>query len=179
MRSFVTATTVRSAVLIDLNSLFHSCKRIYNRRPDYGVIVRALTCFTPRLYAFGVETGREHYFRRYLQDLGCATIFRRPKIYQDGTKTASVDVNIAIEAMKLLPDVDGIILFTNDHNLAPVITEYRNAKKFAFTVGLEISKELRERSTKYAEITPDAIDQTAVGVELLPDKSSDYLRAES
>lgn len=174
-----TTAPCRTAVLIDLNSLFHSCKRAFNRRPNYGKVVEAVKCFNPVLHAFGVETGREHYFRRYLQDLGCTTTFRRPKIYENGTKSASVDVNIAIEAMRLLPDVTGLILFSNDHNLAPVITEYRNVQKHAFVVGLEISKELRERSTKYAEITADATDETTVGLELLPDKSRDALKCES
>lgn len=176
MRSFVTETTVLSTVvLIDLNSIFHSCKRVHGHRPQYGKIVEALKSFNPVLYAFGVETGTERYFRKYLQGLGCTTIFRRPKIHADGSKSASVDVNIAIEAMRLLPSVTGLILLSNDHNLAPVITEYRNAGKYAFTVGVEIAKELRERSTKYAEITPDATDETANSMELLPDLPSDAL----
>lgn len=177
MRSSVTGTPA-SLVLIDLNSLFHSCKRTFNRRPNYSVLLEAVKCFNPTLIAFGVETGREHYFRKYLQDLGCLTIFRRPKVYENGTRTASVDVNIAIEGMRGLHDHNGLILFSNDHNLAPLVTEYRNNQKFVFTVGLEISKELRERSTKFTEITIDAVDQTTVGLELLPDQSRDALRTE-
>ena len=172
MKDTVKAGNAKSAVIIDLNSTYHTCKSVYKGRPNYSVIIKALSVFNPAGRTFGVDTGREYHFRRYLQSLGYQAHFRLPKIYEDNRKSATVDVMIAVEAMRLLHDVDGIVLLSSDHNLNYVLKAYNALNKFTCVVGINIARELKECCTRYAEITEDAITKATDPVVLFSDQLS-------
>ncbi len=148
----------RVAVFIDTQNLYHSAKNLYNSKVNFGrVLSEALAgrkLIRAIAYVITTEAGDETQFFEALTKIGIETKTKDLQIFFGGSKKADWDVGMAVDAIRIAPKVDTIILATGDGDFAPLVTFLKEH----FGVQVEVISFGRSSSSKLKEVTEDFID---------------------
>ena len=115
----------RVAVFIDTQNLYHSAKHLYNARVNFGNLVtdaisdRALV--RSLAYVISTESGDEQSFFEALGKIGIETKTKDLQIFAGGAKKADWDVGLAMDAVKLAPKLDSVIIVSGDGDFVPLV----------------------------------------------------------
>jgi len=130
----------RIAIFIDVQNLYHSAKNIFKARVNFENLIKTAIHDRQlvRIFAYVVksETGEdaaegkalsgEAAFFDALEKLGIELRVKDIQIYASGFKKADWDVGMAVDAIRLSPSVDTIVLATGDGDFIPLV-EYLQA----------------------------------------------------
>ena len=110
----------RVAVFIDGNNLFHAA-RFHNIDIDYNKLLRVLLGDGRLLRAFfytGVDVGaeRQQGFLLWMRRNGFRVVQKELKTFYDGTRTANLDVEIAVDMLSLAGRYDTAVLVSGDED---------------------------------------------------------------
>ncbi len=148
----------RVAVFIDTQNLYHSAKNLYNTRVNFGAIMDAVVgkrkLIRALAYVITTEAGDETQFFEALTKLGIETKTKDLQIFYGGAKKADWDVGLAVDAIRLAPKVDTIVLATGDGDFEPLV----NFLKEHFGVQVEVISFGRSTSSKLRAVCEDFID---------------------
>jgi len=148
----------RVAVFIDTQNLYHSARNLYNTKVNFeGVMSEAVgnrKLIRAIAYVITTEAGDETQFFEALTKIGIETKTKDLKIFYGGAKKADWDVGMAVDAIRLAPKVDTIILATGDGDFAPLV----DFLKIHFGVQVEVISFGRSTSTELRETCEDFID---------------------
>lgn len=148
----------RVAVFIDTQNLYHSAKNLYNAKVNFGAIMDTVVgkrkLIRALAYVITTEAGDETQFFEALTKLGIETKTKDLQIFYGGAKKADWDVGLAVDAIRLAPKVDTIVLATGDGDFVPLV----NFLKEHFGVQVEVISFGRSSSTKLREACEDFID---------------------
>ncbi|MEI6352980.1 MAG: NYN domain-containing protein [Candidatus Nomurabacteria bacterium] len=146
----------RVAVLIDAQNLYHSAKNLYNARVNFKNvldeavagrhIIRAIA------YVISTEERDEANFFDALTKIGIETKTKDLQIFFGGNKKGDWDVGLAIDAIRISPKVDAIILATGDGDFEPLV-EY-----LKITTQVEVISFGKSTSSKLREVCEDFTD---------------------
>lgn len=128
-----THSAQRIAIFIDVQNLYHSAKNIFKARVNFQNLIRYAIQDRQlvRIFAYVVksenseETGEAAFFEA-LEKLGIELRVKDLQIYPGGFKKADWDVGMAVDAIRLSPAVDTIVLATGDGDFIPLV-EYLQA----------------------------------------------------
>jgi len=115
----------RVGIFIDTQNLYHTAKNLYGSRVNFGQIVkdalagRALIRATA--YVITTESGEEKAFFDALTKVGIETKTKDLQIFAGGNKKADWDVGLAIDAVKLAPKLDAVIIVSGDGDFIPLV----------------------------------------------------------
>jgi len=147
----------RVAVLIDVQNLYHSAKNLYGARVNFREILKSAVSNRNLIRAFGyvvrTKTGEEKPFFDALTKLGIETRVRDLQEFYGGLKKADWDVGISIDAIRIAPSVDTVILASGDGDFLQLIEYLKNQGK-----RVEIVAFGRSASLKLKEIADEFID---------------------
>ncbi len=149
----------RVGVFIDTQNLYHSAKHLYKSRVNFAkvleeavggrVLVRAIA------YVISTENGEEKNFFEALTKIGIETKVKDLQVFADGAKKADWDVGLAIDAVKLAPKLDTIILATGDGDFVPLI-QYLDMNEGCqvevISFGKSSSSKLREATHAFTDM---------------------------
>lgn len=152
----------RVGVFIDTQNLYHSAKHLYKARVNFGnvlndalggrILVRAIA------YVIKTDTGEESSFFEALTKIGIETKVKDLQIFSDGAKKADWDVGMAIDAVKLAPKLDTVILVTGDGDFVPLI-EYLDMNEGCqvevVSFGKSSSAKLKEAAHAFTDLCVD------------------------
>ena len=148
----------RVAIFIDTQNLYHSAKNLYNAKVNFAAIMETATgkrkLIRALAYVITTEAGDETNFFEALTKLGIETKTKDLQIFYGGAKKADWDVGLAVDAIRLAPKVDTIVLATGDGDFVPLV----NFLKEHFGVQVEVISFGRSSSTKLREACEDFID---------------------
>jgi uncharacterized LabA/DUF88 family protein len=148
----------RVGVFIDTQNLYHSAKHLYKSRVNFQnvleeavgdrVLVRAIA------YVISTEGGDEKNFFEALTKMGIETKVKGLQIFSDGAKKADWDVGIAIDAVKLAPKLDTVILATGDGDFVPLIEFLENdgCQVEVISFGKSSSQKLKEAAHAFTDM---------------------------
>lgn len=147
----------RVGIFIDTQNLYHCAKNIYGAKVNFDQVVkdglagRSLTRAVA--YVITTESGDEKNFFEALGKMGIETKTKNLQIFSGGAKKADWDVGLAVDAIKLAPKLDAIILVTGDGDFVPLIEYLQN-------VGcqVEVMSFGKATSSKLIEASDDFID---------------------
>ena len=147
----------RVGIFIDTQNLYHSAKNIYNAKVNFDQVVkdglagRSLTRAVA--YVITTESGEEKNFFEALGKMGIETKTKNLQIFQGGAKKGDWDVGLAVDAIKLAPKLDAVILVTGDGDFVPLVEYLQN-------VGcqVEVMSFGKATSSKLIETVDDFID---------------------
>jgi uncharacterized LabA/DUF88 family protein len=152
----------RVGVFIDTQNLYHSAKHLYKSRVNFQkvleeaigdrILIRAIA------YVISTESGEESAFFEALTKIGIETKVKGLQIFSDGAKKADWDVGIAIDAVKLAPKLDTVILATGDGDFVPLI-EYLDMNEGCqvevISFGKSSSAKLKEAAHAFTDMCED------------------------
>ncbi len=148
----------RVAVFIDTQNLYHSARNLYNTKVNFGAIMETVVgkrkLIRALAYVITTEAGDETQFFEALTKIGIETKTKDLQIFYGGAKKADWDVGMAVDAIRLAPKVDTIVLATGDGDFVPLV----NFLKEHFGVQVEVISFGRSSSSKLREACEDFID---------------------
>ena len=123
----------RVALLIDVQNLYHSAKNLYGARVNFNEILKAAVGKRSLIRAFAyvvrTKTGEEKPFFEALTGLGIETRVRDLQEFYGGQKKADWDVGITVDAIRISPTVDTIVLASGDGDFLQLIEYLKNLGK--------------------------------------------------
>jgi len=154
----------RVAILIDVQNLYHSAKNLYGARVNFREILKTAVSQRSLIRAFAyvvrTKTGEEKSFFDALIKLGFETRVRDLQEYYGGLKKADWDVGITVDAIRIAPSVDTIVLASGDGDFLQLIEYLKNQGK-----RVEVMAFSRSASAKLKEVADEFID-----IEKSPEK---------
>ncbi len=115
----------RVGIFIDAQNLYHSGKNLYHSKVNFGQIVKdaldGRRLVRASAYVISTESGEESAFFDALTKMGIETKTKDLQIFSSGAKKADWDVGLAIDAVKLSPKLDAVILVTGDGDFVPLV----------------------------------------------------------
>ena len=120
----------RVGVFIDVQNLYYSAKNLHGAKVNFGNVVNAALAGRKLIraiaYVVRTETREEQPFFEALQNSGIETKERDLQIFLGGAKKADWDVGIAVDAIRLSPTLDAVVLVSGDGVFIPVVQYLRN-----------------------------------------------------
>ena len=151
----------RVGVLIDVQNLYHSAKNLYGARVNFGEILNLAVSDRNLIRAFAyvvrTKTGEERPFFNALKKLGIETRVRDLQEFYGGMKKADWDVGIVIDAIRLAPSVDVLVLVSGDGDFVSLVEYLKNQGKRVEVIafGKSASSKLKEVADEFINLDKD------------------------
>ncbi len=150
----------RVGVLIDVQNMYYSARNLYNSRVNFGAILKLAVSQRNLIRAFAyvvrTKTGEEKPFFEALSKLGIETRIRDLQEFYGGQKKADWDVGIVIDAIRMAPSVDALVLVSGDGDFISLVEYLKNQGK-----RVEVLAFGRSTSSHLTEIADEFIDLEA------------------
>jgi len=147
----------RVAVLIDVQNLYHSAKNLYQARVNFRAIVKTAVEDRNLIRAFAyvikTKTGEEKPFFEALINLGIETRVKDLQEFYGGLKKGDWDVGITIDAVRISPSVDTIVLASGDGDFVQLVEYLKNQGKRVEAIAFG-----RSSSARLKEVVDEFID---------------------
>lgn len=152
----------RVAVFIDTQNIYHSAKNLYKAKVNFGKVVldavAGRTLVRSIAYVISSEAGDEQGFFGALEKAGIETKVKDLQVFSSGAKKADWDVGLAIDAVKMAPRLDAVILVAGDGDFIPMLEFLRGAYGCQVEVvsfGKSTSSKLIEEADEFLDLDTD------------------------
>jgi len=151
----------RIAVLIDVQNLYHSAKNLYQARVNFREVLRFAESdrILIRVFAYVVKTksGEEKPFFEALNKMGIEMRVRDLQEFYGGLKKADWDVGITVDAIRIAPSVDTIVLASGDGDFLQLVDYLKNQGKRVEVIafGKTTSAKLKETADEFIDLGKD------------------------
>lgn len=151
----------RVALLIDVQNLYHSARNLYGARVNFGEILKLAVSQRNLIRAFAyvvrTKTGEERAFFGALTKLGIETRVRDLQEFYGGLKKADWDVGITVDAIRISPSVDTIVLASGDGDFLQLLDYLKNRGKRIEVIafGRSSSSMLKRAADEFMDIEKD------------------------
>lgn len=123
----------RVGVFIDVQNMYYSAKNLFGAKVNFGNIVSEATggrkLIRAIAYVVRTETKEEQPFFDALYNVGIETKERPLQVFYGGDKKADWDVGITVDAIRLSPSLDTIVLVSGDGDYLPLVEYLQNQGK--------------------------------------------------
>ena len=152
----------RVGVFVDVSNMYHSAKNLYQKRVDFGEVLRDGTADRKLIraicYAISTVSEEETSFFEALSQQGFEVKMKDLQIFAGGMKKADWDVGIAVDTIKLADKLDVIVLVTGDGDYVPLVGYLQNTKGCLVEVMAfkqSASKNLIDESDDFVNLSED------------------------
>ena len=115
----------RVGVLVDVSNMYHSAKNLFGKRVNFKEVLREAVAgrklVRASAYVIKTESEEETSFFEALSGQGFEVKMKELQIFAGGAKKADWDVGIAMDAIKLAPKLDVIVLVSGDGDYIPMV----------------------------------------------------------
>jgi len=147
----------RVGVFIDTQNLYHCARNLYKARVNFGAVLKDAVAGRKLVravaYVITTEAGDEKNFFEALSKLGIETKTKDLQIFPGGTKKADWDVGLAVDAIKMSPRLDSVVIVSGDGDFVPLV-------EYLQTIGVQVEVVSFGKSTsgKLREAVDDFVD---------------------
>lgn len=149
----------RVAVLIDVQNMYHSAKHLHKARVNFDEVVKAAVADRKLVrsiaYVVRSDVEEEKSFFEALTRQGIETKIKDLQVFYGGAKKADWDVGITVDAVRLAPSIDVIVLVSGDGDFVPVVEYLKNQGKQieAMAFGDSASARLKETVDDFTDLS--------------------------
>jgi len=149
----------RVGVFIDTQNLYHSAKNLYRARVNFGNVLKESLAgrilIRATAYVITTESGEERAFFDALTKIGIEPKTKDLQIFYGGAKKADWDVGMAVDAIKLSPKLDAVVLATGDGDFVPLAEYLKNSgtQVEVIAFGKSVSQRLRESVDDFIDMS--------------------------
>lgn len=147
----------RVGVFIDTQNLYHCARNLYKARVNFGAVLKEAVSGRKLVravaYVITTEAGDEKNFFEALGKLGIETKTKDLQIFAGGSKKADWDVGLAVDAIKMSPRLDSVVIVSGDGDFVPLV-------EYLQTIGVQVEVVSFGKSTsgKLREAVDDFVD---------------------
>lgn len=148
----------RVAVLIDVQNLYHSAKNLYQARVNFRAVLKLAVGERNLIRAFAyvikTKSGEEKAFFEALIKLGIETRVKKLQEFYGGFKKGDWDVGITIDAVRISPSIDTIVLASGDGDFFQLVEYLKNQGKRVEMIafGRSSSAKLKEAVDEFMDL---------------------------
>jgi uncharacterized LabA/DUF88 family protein len=150
----------RVGIFIDTQNLYHSAKNLYQARVNFGQVVKDAVAgralIRAMAYVITTESGDERNFFEALEKMGIEARTKDLQVFMGGAKKADWDVGLAVDAIKLAPKLDTVILISGDGDFVPLI-EYlkinQGCQVEVASFGKSSSQKLKDAADEFIDLS--------------------------
>jgi len=156
--SIVKHPAQRVAVLIDVQNLYHSAKNLFHAKVNFREVLKSAVGERVLIRAFAyvvrTKTGEEKPFFEAISKLGIETRVRDLQEFYGGLKKADWDVGITVDAIRIAPSVDTIVLGSGDGDFLQLVEYLKNQGKRVEVIafGKSASSKLKEMADEFIDL---------------------------
>ncbi|MBU1136821.1 NYN domain-containing protein [Patescibacteria group bacterium] len=147
----------RVGVLIDVQNMYHSARNLYNARVNFKEVLKTAVAGRKLIraiaYVIRTETGEEKGFFEALTGMGIETRVKDLQIFFGGLKKADWDVGLTVDAVKLSPQLDTLVLVSGDGDFIPLVEYLKGQGRQVEAIAFD-----KSASAKLVEAVDDFID---------------------
>lgn len=148
----------RVGIFIDTQNLYHSAKNLYGARVNFAAVLKEAVANRQLVraiaYVITTEGGEEKNFFEALEKSGIETRTKPLQIFYGGAKKADWDIGLVIDAIKMAPKLDTIIIVSGDGDFISLV-EYLQMNQGC---QVEVVSFAKSSSGKLKEIADDFLD---------------------
>jgi len=115
----------RVGIFIDTQNMYHSARDLFNARVNFGRLVEEVVADRRLVravaYVIRTATGEEKPFFDALKHAGIETREKDLQIFIGGGKKADWDVGLVIDAIRIAPLLDVVIIVSGDGDFVPLV----------------------------------------------------------
>jgi uncharacterized LabA/DUF88 family protein len=152
----------RVAVFIDTQNLYHSAKNLYKAKVNFHNVLKDAVADRKLIraiaYVVNTESGEEQTFFEALAKIGIETKTKDLQVFAGGAKKADWDVGMAIDAIKMAPKLDAVVLATGDGDFIPAVEHLKTAggcQVEVISFGRSSSGKLKETVDQFIDMDLD------------------------
>lgn len=152
----------RVGVFIDTQNLYHTAKNLYHARVNFGAVLKDAVAGRNLIraiaYVITTEAGDEKAFFEALTKMGIEAKTKDLQIFAGGSKKADWDVGLAVDAIKIAPKLDAIIIVSGDGDFIPLVEYLRTnmgCQVEAASFGKSTSSKLKEAVDDFIDLDED------------------------
>lgn len=149
----------RVAIFADVQNMYYSAKNLYQAKVDFGNILRETVGDRKLIRAFAyvikADVGQEKEFFEALHRRGFEVRAKELKVFYDGSKKGDWDVGICMDAVRLFPKIDVMVLVSGDGDYVPLL-EYARSQG----VKTEVIAFGKTSAGKLFEVADEVIDMS-------------------
>lgn len=152
----------RVGVFIDVQNLYHSARNKFGGKVNFGKVVEEAVgerkLIRAIAYVIRTESKEESPFFEALYNQGIETHEKDLQIFNTGMKKADWDVGLAVDAIRLSPSLDAVVIVSGDGDFLPLV-EYlqkssgKQVEVVAF--GETVSSRLVEEADDFLDLSKD------------------------
>lgn len=115
----------RVGIFIDTQNMYHSARDLFGARVNFGRLVEVVVADRRLVravaYVIRTATGEEKPFFDALKHAGIETREKDLQIFFGGGKKADWDVGLVIDAIRIAPALDVVIIVSGDGDFVPLV----------------------------------------------------------
>ncbi len=148
----------RVAVSVDVQNMYYSAKNLYDTKVNFDRLLKSAVAgrkLTRALaYVIKADTPDESNFFEALRKIGYEVRIKELKEFHGGQKKGDWDMGMAIDAIKMAPKFDSLVLVTGDGDFASLVKhlQARGVRVEVMSFGKSTSKDLREVANKFIDM---------------------------
>lgn len=149
------------AVFVDVQNMYYSAKNLYDSKMNYKSLLKEASdkrLLTRALaYVIKANTPDEENFFEALERIGFEVKTKDLKTFYSGEKKGDWDMGIAIDALKICPKVDVVVLVSGDGDFKSLVEhlQAKGVKVDAISFGKSTAKELKESANEFIDMDED------------------------
>lgn len=149
----------RVGVFIDTQNLYHSARNLYKARVNFGAVlkeaVQGRKLVRAVAYVITTEAGDEKNFFEALTKLGIETKTKDLQIFHTGTKKGDWDVGLTVDAIKMAPRLDSVVIISGDGDYIPLVQylQTMGVQVEVVSFGKSTSAKLREEVDDFVDLS--------------------------
>ena len=140
--------------------VFIDTQNLYKARVNFGNVLKDAVAGRKLVravaYVITTEAGDEKNFFEALTNLGIETKTKDLQIFHTGTKKGDWDVGLTVDAIKMAPRLDSVVIISGDGDYVPLV-------EYLQTIGVQVEVVAFGKSTsgKLLEAVDDFVDLSA------------------
>lgn len=147
----------RVGVFIDVSNLYYSARVMYGRKVNFKAVLKEAVgdrkLIRAIAYVIKAESPEEQKFFDALDNMGFDVKSKELQVFYGGHKKGDWDVGIAMDAIRLAPKLDVVVLASGDGDFIPLLEHLRSIGQ-----RVEITSFGRSTSSKLRELADNFID---------------------
>ncbi len=152
----------RVGVFVDIQNMYYSAKNIHHSKVNFGKILESAVSDRKLIraiaYVIKAEAPEEQSFFEALDKQGFEVKYKELQVFFGGAKKGDWDVGLAMDAVRLSPRLDVVVIVSGDGDFVPLVEYLQNhgviVEVFAF--GESTSSKLQAAVDLFFDLSKDA-----------------------
>lgn len=120
----------RVGVFVDVQNMYYSAKNLYGAKVDFGSVLKEAVAGRKLVRAFAyvikADVGAEKEFYDALSAQGFEVRIKELQIFYGGAKKGDWDVGLCMDAVRLMPKIDVMVLVSGDGDYTDLVEYARS-----------------------------------------------------